>query len=191
MARLAAPDQDDAPLDGVSLPNGEAVGDDGKTSRRRCQDGIVLPAHWPVRWLRSRSSMREGSASALNQSASVNTASGVLAAKVRRYLDAGYRPVLGSLDASTTAFRLAPGERRLLPLRCEAGGQYAVVASSEGVDDPDLAVFDGDSKLVASDGSVTPAPEVRFRAGPAGVCYVVVQNSQDRDALVAVVRLRK
>jgi S1-C subfamily serine protease len=141
----------------------------------------------------SKSLDAAGVAAVLNPTAPERTAMAgrVLGTKVRGYLDAGYRPLLGSMDASTSVFRLGPGERRLLPIRCEAGGQYAIVASADGVDDLDLAVFDGGSRLVAADQTVTPSPEVRFRVGGGGVYYVFVRNSQDRDALVAIVRLKR
>lgn len=112
-------------------------------------------------------------------------------AKVQAYLQAGYRPALSTLDASSTSFRLRPGERRWLTLRCDANRQYAIVTTSQGVDDLDLYVYDGEGSVVAGDNALTPAPEVRFVARTEGAYWIFVRNSQDRDALVSVTRLRK
>jgi hypothetical protein len=114
-----------------------------------------------------------------------------MAANLRRYVEAGYRPLGGSFEASTSIFRLGSGDRRILPLRCERGGQYAIVAVSEGMEDLDLAVIDRDSKLVAADGSFGPAPAVAFQAESAATYYLFVRNSTDQDALVIVTRLKK
>ncbi len=112
-------------------------------------------------------------------------------AKVRKYQEEGYRPFFGSLENSTTALRLVPGATRVNQLRCEAGESYAVVASSEGVEDLDLVVVDGERKLVAVDNRMNPAPEVRFQREVKGVCWVIVRNSQNREAIVTVTLLRK
>jgi S1-C subfamily serine protease len=112
-------------------------------------------------------------------------------AKLRPYLRAGYRYLGGTFDNSTSTFRLASGDYRILPLRCERGAHYAIVVVSEGVDDLDLAVFDRESKVVAADGHVTPAPEVRFQAEIAGNYYVLVANTTDNEAQVVTTWLKK
>src|SRR5262249_1935799 len=115
-------------------------------------------------------------------------------AKVRRAQDAGYRPLFGSLEASTFSFRLAPGKQRALPFRCDAGGEYAILAIVEGVDDVALFAVDdkvvnGENQVVGDDRSANA--EVRFRASEAGLYYAVVVNPKSREAVVVVVRLKK
>jgi S1-C subfamily serine protease len=113
------------------------------------------------------------------------------AARLRQYLSSGYRPLSGTLKDSSSAFTLASGGYRRIPMACEARESYAVIVESDGVKDLDLVIVDRDGKVVTGDPRETPAPEVRFRPEAKGVFWVYVRNSQRQNASVLVLRLRE
>src|SRR5262249_12490122 len=108
------------------------------------------------------------------------------AAKVQRYLTAGYRRV-----DRPRVFQLGAGKHSIVRLNCTGRGAFALVAVSQGAADIDLAVYNEKHRMIARDFRINTDPEVQFRSDGPGVFWLVVINPSDTNALVVLEVLEK
>jgi hypothetical protein len=107
-------------------------------------------------------------------------------AKVRKFLDAGYKPFTGSPKTSTRIVLVPGGQQREHRLRCNRPGTFAVAAVSQGAKEIDLAVVNAAGAVIAKDERPGTDPEVQFTVPSPGTFTVVVLNPSDAGGLVVL-----
>jgi hypothetical protein len=111
--------------------------------------------------------------------------------RLKRLADDGYKTLPPGDAKSLPAKRVEPGQQRQFPVLCRAGGEYAVLVVSEGVEDVTAAVVNPNKAFVCQATFVNRSLELKFQANKEGPYTVVIENTTDTPALVSITTLKK